>query len=101
MKRQANIIDHLERLIGSVYRGQETTPPGADWNAGVMAEIRRMGRVEAGGNGEALFGRFAWRFAAAACFVAAILLVYVFSNGVVDYEELAMRFLENPIDFII
>ena len=101
MKRNRKKLDELESRLFSAYRAREYQAADAGWRESVMREIRRMGAVEAPNGVQLQIGRFAWRFSAAACFVALLLLAYVFSNGFVDYQELAMRYLENPMDFII
>lgn len=101
MKRNKGKLDELESLLFSAYRSREYEAMRTGWRESVMHEIRRMGKVEEPSGIQARIGRFAWRFSAAACIVALLLLAYVFSNGFVDYQELAMRYLENPIDFII
>jgi len=101
MKKRTRMIDELEKRLIRAYRAQESPAPGAPWQESVMSEIRRRGAFRAAANGQALFSRFAWRFSAAACLIALLLLAYIYSNGFVDYQELAMRYLENPMDFII
>ncbi len=101
MKGHTRKLEELEKGLLSAYRAQEDPKPGALWRESVMGELRRLGPLEVEGNEEVLFGRLAWRFSAAAVFVALILLVYMLSNGFVDYQDLAMRYLENPMDFII
>ncbi len=101
MKRNKERLDELESRLFSAYRSGDFRAAHAARNESVMREIRRMGPVEAPNGAQLQIGRFAWRFSAAACVIALLLLAYVFSNGFVDYQELAMRFLENPIDFMI
>jgi RNA polymerase sigma factor (sigma-70 family) len=101
MKKRPRVIDDMETRLFSVYRVQECVPPGAGWRQSVMGELRRLGPLTAAGNGEAAFGRLAWRFSMAAVFVALVLLAYVLSSGFVDYQDLAMQYLANPMDFII
>ncbi|MCX5752289.1 MAG: hypothetical protein NTW97_01450 [Candidatus Krumholzibacteria bacterium] len=101
MKRNRKKLDELESRLFSAYRSGESRTLGAESRESVMREIRRMGAGEAPNGVQLQIGRFAWRFSAAACVVALLLLVYVFSNGFVDYQELALRYLENPMDFII
>jgi len=101
MRKRARMIDELEKRLFSAYGAQEGVPQGDRWRESVMGELRRLGPLAIEGNGEAAFGRLAWRFSAAAVFVALILLVYMLSNGFVDYQDLAMQYLANPIDFII
>ena len=101
MKGRPQMLDELEKRLFSAYRAQEDPTPGPLWRESVMGDLRRLGPLAIEGNGEAAFGRLAWRFSAAAVFVALILLVYMLSNGFVDYQDLAMQYLANPIDFII
>jgi hypothetical protein len=101
MKVKKKSVDDLEKLLFSACRTRQEAAPGAGWRAAVMWEIRFLGAHETASNDEALFGRFAWRFAAAAGLIALVLLVYVFSSGVVDYQQLALQYFQNPIDFII
>jgi hypothetical protein len=101
MKRQGKRVDALEKLLVSAYRDVGEVHPSSGWDEAVLARIRTLGPIESAVNGQALVGRFVWRFAAAASLVAIVLLVYLFSSGVVDYQDLAVRFLENPIDFLI
>ena len=101
MKRNTGRIDDLERRLYAAHRSQECPPVRGDWRSAVMREVRLAGDADAAGEDRLRVGRFAWRFSAAACFIALILLAYVYSSGFVDYQELAMRFLEDPIDFII
>jgi hypothetical protein len=101
MKRNREKLDELESRLFSAYRSAGFQAMDAGWRESAMREIRRTGAVEAPDGAPQLIGRFAWRFSAAACIVALLLLAYVFSNGFVDYRELAMRYLESPIDFLI
>ena len=101
MKRDNKRLDDLEARLFSAYRSADHPAASADRLESVMREIRRRGAVETANGVGLQAGLFAWRFSAAACVVALLLLAYVLSNGVIDYQELAMRFLENPIDFMI
>lgn len=101
MKRTRKNLDELEARLFSAYRAREYSETDADWRGSVMRTIRGLDAAEAPNGVQARIGRFAWRFSAAACLIALLLLVYVFSSGIVDYQELAMRYLENPIDFMI
>jgi hypothetical protein len=101
MKRNRKELDELESRLFSAYRSADCRAMDASSRESVMRAIRRMGAAEASNGVQMQIGRFAWRFSAAACVVALLLLAYVFSNGFIDYQDLAMRYLENPIDFII
>lgn len=101
MKRNKKKLDELESRLFSAYRLRGYPETDAGWRESVMREIRGLDAAEAPNGVQLQIGRFAWRFSAAACFIALLLLAYVFSSGIVDYQEIAMRYLENPIDFII
>jgi hypothetical protein len=101
MKRDKTKLDALEARLFAAYRSHEHRIARREWRESAMREIRLMGAFEETGSVQQQIGRFAWRFSAAACIVALLLLAYVFTNGFVDYQELAMRYLENPIEFII
>jgi hypothetical protein len=101
MKRNGRKLDDLESRLFSAYRSREYRTAHTGWRESVMHGIRRRGAAEESGGVQQQMGRIAWRFSAAACVIALLLLVYIFSNGLIDYQELAMRYLENPIDFII
>jgi len=101
MNAKKKSVDDLEKLLFSTYRMRQEATPGAGWRKSVMREIHLLGAHEAESNDGALFGRFAWRFAAAAGLIALVLLAYVFSSGFVDYQQLALQYFQNPIDFII
>jgi hypothetical protein len=101
MKRNNKRLDVVESCLFAAYRSREYGTVSAESREAVMREIRRRGTVEASNGVQLQIGRFAWRLSAAACIIALLLLAYVYSNGFVDYQELAMRYFENPIDFII
>lgn len=101
MNRNKKKLDDLESRLFSAYRSREYRETDAGWRESVMREIRGLDAAGTANGAQAQIGRFAWRLSAAGCVVALLLLGYVFSSGFVDYQELAMRFLENPIEFII
>jgi hypothetical protein len=101
MKRNREKLDDLESRLFSAYRSGDYQAPRSGWRESAMREIRGMGAVETPNGVQQQIGRFAWRFSAAACVIALLLLAYVFSNGFVDYQELAIRYLANPIEFMI
>jgi hypothetical protein len=102
MKVHKDKIVELERRLFFAYRAEQSLVPGTGWQESVMDDVRRLRIGEAGGGDRVVkLENFAWRFSIAACFVALLLLAYVLSTGIVDYQELAMRYLENPVDFII
>jgi len=101
MKRDKRKLDELESRLFVAYRERDDGGTDGGWRESAMREIRALGAAETPNGVQAQIGRFAWRFSAAACVIALMLLAYVYSNGFVDYQELAQRFLEYPIEFII
>jgi hypothetical protein len=101
MRKHVRVIDELEKRLFSAYREHEQVPPGDAWRQSLMDDLRRLGPLSFETNGEAAFGRLAWKFSTAAVFIAIVLLVYMLSSGFVDYQDLAMQYIANPIDFII
>jgi len=103
MKAKKETIEAVERSLIAARRrsGQEPAPPGERWRAGVMTEVRRRSLLRAGTDRETFAARFAWRLSAVAACVALALLIYAMREGLVDYEELAMQFLEDPVGFLI
>ena len=94
-------VDALENRLYAAYGSEPAGLPGAGWRESVMREIRARGATAPGERAQAFAVSFAWRFSAAAAVVALLLLAYIFTNGIVDYQELAMRYFENPIDFLM
>jgi len=101
MKRNRKKLDEFESRLFSAYRARDYQGVTAESRESVMRAVRRLGAAEASNGVQLQIGRFAWRLSAAAGVVALLLLAYVVSSGFVDYQELAIRYLENPIDFII
>jgi hypothetical protein len=94
-------VDALEKRLYAAYGSAPAGSPGAGWRESVMREVRARAASPSGERAQAFVESFAWRFSAAAAVVALLLLVYIFTNGVVDYQELAMRYFENPIEFLM
>ncbi len=103
MKAKKETVEAIERSLFAARRrrGPEPAVPGEGWRANVMAEVRRRALMRAGTNRETFAARFAWRLSAVAACVALVLLIYAMREGFVDYEELAVRFLEDPVGFLI
>lgn len=95
MKKRTDDVRRLEAALFEAGRRRGVPEPGADWSRGVMDEIRRIGPL-AVTNGGVPFGRVAWRFAAAACIAAIVLLVLVSRSGLIPYGEIAQFIFEDP-----
>lgn len=101
MASRKNKIDELEKALFRAHRNREKIPTSETWRKAVMSDIRNLGALRKEYVSLDLFGVLAWRFSAAACFAALILLVYIFATGFIDYHELAMQFLEDPLSYIL
>jgi hypothetical protein len=101
MNRHKSKVDELERRLYSAYGSPGGVALGAGWRQSVMREIRARSASQPAERAQAFVVGLAWRLSAAAGLVAILLLVYIVANGLVDYQDLAMRYLENPIDFLI
>ncbi len=101
MNAKRKRVEALERALFAARRLQAPVAPGARWQEAVMGEIRRLALASAPEAGPVSIGQLALRLSAVAACVAIVLLVYAMSRGFVDYEELAMRFLEDPASFLI
>lgn len=102
MASKRDRLDRLERALYAARRELPAAEPGPAWRMGLANAIRRRtpgGRP--GDAGYALMERFAWRLSAVAAAVAIALLVYVLASGVVDYADVASRFLDDPASFMI
>lgn len=102
MKARREAIEAVERaLFAARRRRPDPGAPGERWRADVMTDIRRLALRGAGASRQASVAVFAWRLSAVAACVALALLIYAMREGFFDYEELAMRFLEDPAGFLM
>lgn len=91
-------IDRLDRLLADGWRNPGGLVPGDDWKAGVMAEIRAGAAEESPvTNG---FSRFVLRVSVAAAAAAIALVAWTLSAGLMTYQDLAMKFLEDPASML-
>lgn len=101
MASKRDRLDRLERALYAARRELPAAGPEPAWRTGLARELRRRAIAGAADAGEALMERFAWRLSAIAATVAIALLVYVLASGIVDYTEIASRFLDDPAGFMI
>lgn len=101
MASKRDRLDRLERALYAARRELPPAEPGPAWRTGLTNELRRRATAGAADGREALMERFAWRLSAVAAAVAIALLVYVLASGVVDYADVASRFLDDPASFMI
>ena len=92
-------IDRLDRLLADSWRKPGGLVPGDDWKAGVMAEIRAAGAAEESPvtNG---FSRLVLRVSVAAVAAAIALVAWTLSTGIVPYQDLAVKLLDDPASML-
>jgi hypothetical protein len=90
-------IDRLDRLLADGWRHPGGLVPGDDWKAGVMAEIRAAAHESPVKNG---LSRLVLRVSLAAAAAAVALLAWTLSTGIVPYQELALKLLEDPVSML-
>ncbi|MDD3643104.1 MAG: hypothetical protein PHQ19_06555 [Candidatus Krumholzibacteria bacterium] len=100
MKRRNNDSGRLERLLADGWKAGGGARPDDLWQAGVMARVRAAAATPepAWSNGA---GRLALRISIAAAAAAAILVAWTLAGGLIPYEELAMKALDEPLSMII
>ncbi len=96
-----NKLEELEKVLFAARRGEDEITVGEDWQQSVMNDVRAMGEPAEAGLSFEMLGRFAWRFSTAALLAALILLIYVYATGFINYQELAMHFIEDPLSCIL
>ncbi len=101
MKPRKESLEALERTLFAERRGRGRITPGGQWRAAVMTDVRGRSLAMSGATQEAFVARFAWRLSAIAACAAIALLIYALNQGFVDYGDLAMRFLEDPVGFLM
>ncbi len=101
MTPRKNKLNELENTLFLAHRKKKEITVSEGWQKSVMNDIRNMETLTEERVPLELFSRFAWRFSAAAIFAVSILLIYVSTTGFIDYQELAMQFLENPLSYIL
>lgn len=93
----------LERALFDAARSsrRKLVQPSSQWQENLMADLRRFSKAPFYQENGDFLRRFALRLSVAAAIVALLLLVYTAAYGLIDYEELAMMFLEDPARFLI
>lgn len=100
MKGLREDVQRVEKALISAYRGQERSfEMSSRLKAGIMSSI---GQSEVnGGVWDALFGRAVWRFAAATCLVAVVLLFFAAHSGLDTEYEIARLILDDSTDIVL
>ena len=102
MNERKKAVEAFERALFEAGRRRPAAAvAGERWRAALMADIRRRSPRRLEAEEQTFAARLAWRLSAAAACAALALLIYAMKAGFVDYEELAMRFLEDPVRFLI
>jgi hypothetical protein len=98
MKPRADQIDKLEAAFKAAHGKEVSISVGPAWEEKVMRAVRRLDVQPAGGllDPEAL-GHLVWRFAAATCVVALILMAYTMAGDLGGTSEVARLFFEDPL----
>ncbi len=93
-----NDRDRIDRLLAAGWRGAGEISPGEDWKAGVMAEIRAAAAEESPmTNG---FSSLVLRVSIAAAAAAIALVAWTLSTGIVPYQDLAVKLLDDPASML-
>ena len=91
-------IDRLDRLLADGWRKPGGLVPGDGWKAGVMAEIRTAAAEESPvTNG---FSRLVLRVSIAAAAASIALVAWTLSTGIVPYQDLAVKLLDDPASML-
>jgi hypothetical protein len=101
MRKNDNDTKRLERILADGWKAGAETRPGDLWQAGVMARVREAASVRpepAWTNGTS---RLALRISLVAAAAAAVLVVWTLAGGVIPYEELAMKAIDEPLSILI
>jgi hypothetical protein len=94
-----NERDRIDRLLAAGWRDAGQISPGEDWNAGVMATIRTASAAvePSSTNG---FSSLVLRVSIAAAAAAIALVAWTLSTGIVPYQDLAVKLLDDPASML-
>ncbi len=90
-------IDRMDRLLADGWRNPGGLVPGDDWKAGVMSEIRSRVAESPVTNG---FSRLVLRVSVVAAAAAIALVAWTLSTGIVSYQDLAVKLLDDPASML-
>ncbi len=97
METDKDNIVKIEEAFVSAYRRKSTMPMAAGLRQDIMRHIRGIPRSDDGAQ-ELFDSRTLWKFAATACFAAAIIFIYAFQSDMSGEYEIT-RLLGD--DFLI
>jgi len=89
--------DRMDRLLADGWRNPGGLVPGDDWKAGVMSEIRSGVAESPVTNG---FSRLVMRISFVAAAAAIALVAWTLSTGIVSYQDLAVKLLDDPASML-
>ncbi len=89
--------DRMDRLLADSWRNPGGLVPGDDWKAGVMSEIRTRVAESPVTNG---FSRLVLRVSVVAAAAAIALVAWTLSTGIVPYQDLAVKLLDEPASML-
>ena len=94
-----NNRDRIDRLLAAGWRDAGEISPGEDWKAGVMATIRTASSAvePSATNG---FSSLVLRVSIGAAAAAIALVTWTLSTGIVPYQDLAVKLLDDPVSMI-
>lgn len=98
MKSRKQQISRVEEAFKTAYQKKAEVPFGPAWQDHVMRAIRRSGvplpKKYFDFEG---FGHLVWRFTAATCFFALVLMVYAIISEQGTASEVTRLFFEDPL----
>ena len=94
-----NDRDRIDRLVAAGWRDAGEISPGEDWKAGVMSTIRTASSAAetSATNG---FSNLVLRVSITAAAAAAALVAWTLSTGIVPYQDLAVKLLDDPVSML-
>lgn len=93
-------IDRMDRLLADGWRKPGGLVPGDDWKAGVMATIRTASAAVEPSSTTNGFSSLVLRVSMAAAAAAIALVAWTLSTGIVPYQDLAMKLLDDPASML-
>jgi hypothetical protein len=98
MKSRKQQISRVEEAFKTGYQKKTEIPVGSMWESNVMRAVLRSGvplpKKYFDYEG---FGHLVWRFTAATCFFALVLIVYAIISEQGAASEVARSFFEDPL----
>jgi len=93
-------IDRLDRLLADGWRNPGGLVPGDDWKAGVMTTIRTASAIAEEAPVTNGFSSLVLRISITAAAAATALVAWTLSTGIVSYQDLAVKLLDDPASML-